>query len=226
MVLALGVHLAFASWIQPRGARPKLQKTPLPNLSFWSQTPGESRALYSPVLFALPTPMGFSASLLNQSLHSDPPIQEHADIRSMLQVDERLAVSPPAEVFPSARFRVEDAMKKIPGTPRGPQEGLAASVPTGGLSIRLDGSSDFLARAPASISDLPDAGPRPWLAAFHVDLYEDARAQRVLLVTRPGQGPERDALIRWVYQQAFQAGVPASGTVVLRWTPEAGAAAP
>jgi hypothetical protein len=219
MLVALGLHMAFASWVQPRTARARLQTVSLPDLTFWAQSSGESRALYSPVLFALPTPMGFSASMLNQPLQSDPPMKEQEGTLNMLQVEQRVAATPPPSVFPQDRYQSADALRVLPTA--SPIDPLATRLPeaSAGLSMRYEGTALFRERVPRTVAELPGAGPVPWLAEFYVDLEEDSRVRRVLVESCPVPGPSKDVLIRWLYQQRFQPGPPVSGRVAVQWTP-------
>lgn len=217
MLIAVAMHGAFVALIQPQTLRAQLQAVDLPDLTFWFQSSGETRALYSPVLFALPTPMGFSASMLNQPLQSDPPMKEQAAALNMLQVDQRLVESSSRPVFTQDRFRIENVFTALPAYTFSPQD--QASAKSGGLSVRYEGTTAFRNRAPIEVTDVPNGGTVSWLAAFFVDLEEDGRVRRVLTEVSPERGPGKDVLIRWLYQQTFEPGLPASGRVALRWTP-------
>lgn len=219
MLIAVGLHAAFAAWIQPQTARARLQAISLPDLAFWAQSSGESRALYSPVLFALPTPVGFSASMLNQSLQSDPPMKEQAAALNMLQVDQRRTGSPARPVFPQARYQTAGAWGALPTASAAVQAGTSWPEKFAGLSVRYEGSAVFQERVPLQVTELPGAGPVPWMAEFHVDLDEDSRVRSVLVGISPVRGPSKDVLVRWLYQQRFRPGPPVSGRVAVRWTP-------
>ena len=219
MVLSLVLHLAFGSWFIPQMTGGRAQVATLPGLSFRSQAPGETRALYSPVLFALPTPMGFSASMLNQSLHSDPPIREQADTRSMLQVDDRRASSTPAQVFPDSRYSVETHFQNAPLDTAQVAQSWSAEDSPSGLAVRLDGPDLFRGRGPAEWLVMPDAGPEPWMAGMDVDIDREGRVKRVLLTDRPQNEALKAVLVRWMYRQQFSQGDAVAGQVVLRWTP-------
>lgn len=217
--MAVCLHAAFLSWVQPLAVRAPLQTVAIPDLAFWAQTSDESRALYSPVLFALPTPMGFSASMLNQPLQSDPPIKEQAADLNMLQVDQRVSASPARSVFPQDRYQIAGALEALPTAPSLSRADVETTEKAGGLSVRYEGSALFQDRVPQQVAEIPGAGPVPWLAEFHVGLDKDSRVRSVLMETSPARGPSKDVLVRWLYQQRFQPGPPVSGRVAVRWTP-------
>jgi len=224
LLLSLALHLVFLAWVQPTMSRPPMQVQALPDLAFYGQSSGESRALYSPVLFALPTPMGFSASMLNQSLHSDPPIREQSDARSLLQVEDRIAVLPAPQVFPPSHYQTEQAFGRVPPiSPSGiGRAGLPGQVL--GMSVRVDGDPVFRKRVPTEWAEIPEAGKEPWMAMFRVELDKDSRVRRVFMLERPARGPGADMLVRWMYSQVFQPGLVTSGRVAVRWVPPVGEA--
>lgn len=92
--LAVMLHLALFLAVRPAPGNALAGALVPPNTHYMAQMPGDpsvegidARVLWSPLLFSLPSEMGFSHGLLHKKLPAPPPSSRRAELADFLEVD-------------------------------------------------------------------------------------------------------------------------------------------
>lgn len=104
-VAALVSLLAHGVWLAPRLETPAAgEPGPVPAITAYS---GRESQVWSPILFSLPSSIGFSGAMKQGGINILPPLQSPLDLR------ERLGLNP-SELFPSAELPTLPGASYVP----------------------------------------------------------------------------------------------------------------
>lgn len=233
LALALGWHVLWAVALAPA---PELLSRPpvrVPQLLFApavepsDEDQTDPRAIWSPTLFSLPTPMGFSRSAFDRRAGARPP-----DVPTLAAsyVIERLPAGPAAPLFDRAAplaEQVSGRLFEVGPPPLGP---AAFSPPTNvalpGVQVEFAGELAGRQWASWMLPDMPAAlRRRPWEVTAAVESDDGVRLTHVFLEV-PTAFPEVNQLVEGALRRArLAAGTPvSSGRVVIRSAAPPGAA--
>lgn len=221
MVLAAAWHAAWMVGLAWHGetARPAMPSAP--NLLFAKlpeerEVGADPRLVWSPALFALPSPWGFSRQVFEERIARRPAAGLQA---SMARLRERMHEPPLTDEDRSWRLEEEVAASlfRVPQPPLG--EAVfrrPAGPPTAAVEFMSGWSEDGLEDGP-----LPEGweygGTAPWEVAAFLEVDAAGRVTHVLLET-PSEFPEINrglerALRTWRWKPGAE---PRSGRVVFR----------
>lgn len=230
VVVAAGV-LAWWGWVdlarvRPVAARPDaarmrwLDARPASDASAWHT---DVRAISSPLLFALPTPLGFSRDALAPSgLKPPPPVATVAPMSPYLIA--------PSDVI--ARLERSDLLDQVPLNRLAPWPEPVSSAST---VTRTDGAvilaGTLAGRAPVSKlitlgTNQPALLDQPWEAVAQVRVDADGWIDHVLLEKPTASTNRNAAVVRLLRGVNLGRGGVAEGRVALRYEGRPAGAAP
>lgn len=212
VAISLLLHAAFLAGIDPQTNTAAPPQNP--SAAFWvagggirGNDPGtlvQSRALYSPVVFAFPSEFGFSASVMNRTIRSLPPLPARTIPDFSLALEERpvrrdvrSTVGPPEKDI-ADRFRQPlppDLV--VPGPKQSPAQKMR-------LRVFLEGEGDLSARAPDW--DRSAAPRSAWSGWVQVQVDPDGGVLRAGILESAGERPIAAEWLRWVYRHRFEKG--------------------
>ncbi len=229
VALAVAWHVFWGVWFQaspaPEPARapavPEVSYLPIPDgLASGETISADVRALASPVLFSLPTPMGFSRSALTNEIGSLPPLAVPGDTVAFLErsapTDERIV-----QMGDSLEELMRESGARFPL--RVPEVSALAESSAGatGETIQIEFLGGLAGRRFQRM-DLPDdprvRGDAAWEAGAFVEVDAEGRVRHVLL-EKPSASAKLNgmlvrALLGWRLEKP---GTPHSGRVVFRY---------
>lgn len=221
LVLAILVTIAWhAFWWAWLDVQSPLRRSPplvrsMPQLTYLSLGNereqggfyGDLRKVWSPVLFALPTSVGFSRLERSRDVNLAPSIETPNNITVSFDRSVQRAL----EDKLTSREQLKATVQKTLDTlPLASVEGrvFAASSRLVLPEVRVEYSREVAAAHPHDLF-IPQEpallGQDAWSAAAYIEIGEEGSVQHVLL-QKPSTSPERDAwLVRALYQWRFEA---------------------
>ena len=241
IVIALLLHLAWWLLVEPReepGQAPRPEVTALVYRPVLVQAEGRSagdalQAVWSPILFSLPTHVGFSQSQLERSGMMLPPAEQpldHSRLRDAYAISTRLDPAIPL-ITPAEQANLTRHRLGLDIPHRAPTLSTATASPPAPLHryhLRWCGAitgEDFLQTELAPNLVQNDGAPRE--ATLYIAISEEGIVSRVMLENRSGNTEWDARLVRairsWKGRPANQ---PRSGRVRISFmhranTPEA-----
>ena len=220
---ALSLHLLLFMAVTPSRGLAAGEKPPPPQTRYMLASAGDEasaesdvRTVRSPVVFSLPSAMGFTQELLSNDVRtklsfSQPVKTEHfLEERNVPQyAGERLA---PIGLMISG-------MEKEPALPLAG----AAAEPTHLVASRVVLAPELKSRLVCGIvlpSELNGAVDKPWEVHASISVSEQGAVRHILL-EQPLQSPERNQqILRLLYSLRFKAGEPIESKIDI-YSPEA-----
>jgi hypothetical protein len=229
VALAVAWHTFWGVWLQASPLPAPVRAPAVPDVSYLPVPDGPAsgdalssdvRALGSPVLFSLPTPMGFSRSALTNEIGSLPPLALPGDTVAFLEraapVDERVV-----QVGESLEALMRQSGTRFPlRVPEASALAAPAAVATGEtIQVEFLGG---LAGCRFQRMELPDdprvRGDAAWEAGASVDVDAEGRVRHVLLDNPSASAKLNGMLVRALMGWRLEKpGTPHSGRVVLRY---------
>lgn len=223
--IAVLMHLLLFLALTPAGGYGLAGALVPPKTSYLAQSdsmeepPGEQvRMVWSPVVFSLPTEMGFSRELNAENLRTRLVFSQQAQSESFLNID--LSLPEAATHIDSPSLMLTGACLPDPALPEDPSPGRAVPAAmrrvymTPGLSARLNGE---VALPP----ELNEASNHPWQVDATVSVSRDGAVQHVFLE----QPLESQALnlkvLQMLYGLRFKSGPASAEGAVSIYSPEA-----
>jgi len=223
ILLALVWHGAWAVWLSVANPLPPAARPPAPTVSYI--TPGaeparaEVRQLWSPVLFALSSPAGFSRAVLDGEAAIRPPLNPPSASSNLL---EHLLPLAPAAALPAGRSLRDDAAQRLAGFPDSPPPPSLFPPTTASelnpVQVEFTGG---LAGAEFARLDLPD-NPRArdataWEARLWLE-FDPAGGVRHVFLDPPTESAQLNLYLLHLAQnwRLRNPGGPRGGWVILR----------
>lgn len=235
-VLACALIFQAVWWIglTPRPAESPAPDPAPPRVSLWrlplldgdEHDPAEDPiSLWSPVLFALPSPVGFSRPLMMASSGLRPPVQPPLDASMLLDRPSFVRSDDPAVIldapFPESHPRHRDPGLRPPGRdgfprPVGPRDPVLRVFFSGGLN-----ENDFEERSLPV--DAMEPGTSPWEIEAFLSVDEHGNVNRVILEKRAEDEQINRSITRALYAWRMDSEkAPASGRLRLYLVAPAG----
>jgi len=225
-VLALAWFGGWGLLLQPAGSpapatrvakAPRVTYLPAPAVQGDGATRADLRVLWSPVLFSLPTPMGFSRSAASNEATLRPPLQQALSTPVLLA---RPVPPPAAPLIPPPVANLAGPAPAAPAVPAAPVFTAPPPATSAAWQVLLRGG---LADAAWQAQPLPPA-PADGTAAdveagAQLEFSREGWAQHVWLDAPTASSNVNAQLVRALLQwRCAPAAAPRSGAVVLRAT--------
>ena len=176
------------------------------------------RALWSPVLFSIPTPMGFSRSVLTNEVGVRPPLGQSMGFSNFLERSAQAVPASPLVVVPTLNDIVAEAMKSLTLDEAGSSP--VTPVPAKGEEVQVELLQGLGERTPANMN-LPH---HPWIRgdkAWEIVLYVEFGADGIVRQVFIESPTESESLNAAMAQAAWKLRLdkqeaPVSGRIVVR----------
>ncbi|MCF7848722.1 MAG: hypothetical protein K9M45_07730 [Kiritimatiellales bacterium] len=222
---AVALHLLFfslfraapQSYTQDHPAPPSTGYLFSPTATAAASAAGDARLVWSPVLFAFPSKMGFSRDLLQERLHTRLSFKQEREEESFLVAEDGLLVG--KDAVPVAKLSLSSARRPGPPLPVSPVEPGGSEL----SSRRIYMAPELKSRLKGGVelsADLNKAGWSAWQALADVTVSEQGTVRHVFL-EKPLQPPElNQAVLQTIYRLTFSpAAWPVHGRIEI-YSPE------
>jgi hypothetical protein len=226
--LALAWHAFWGLWLRAAPPPAPLRAPVVPEVTYapiqaapesGGPALADARTLWSPVLFSLPTPMGFSRSALARRIGSQPPLAVPGDTAIFLE-----RPAPSDERVIRVGESVEALMRESPDRFAFHVPDVPALTPTAvstGETVRVELLGGLAGRRFVRM-DLPDEprvrGDTAWEAGAYLEVDGEGRVVHVLLENPSESAKLNGMLVRSMRGWRMEsAGRPHSGRVTLRY---------
>ena len=227
VLLAIGWHGFWGWFFSPADAIPGAAPARTPQVSYMpvhaDGRDGEAlsadiRALWSPVLFSIPTPMGFSRSVLTNEAGVRPPLGQPMMFSNFLERGASSISASPLVTLPPLTDMVAQAVNSL--TPAGAGPSPIDVGPATAEEVRIE-FLQGLARTPPANLKLPRHpwinGDKAWEMVLYIEFDEEGIVRQVF-----AESPtESDTLNAAIVQAAWKLRLepsegPAVGRIVIR----------
>lgn len=214
ILIGLAWHAGWALLLIPRPSPPRTARVAIPALSFLpgpaglhdgADSGGEARTVWSPVLFALPSAVGFSRPMLQQELDLRPPLDPPSKSVMFLKRAESSAAAAATPGTPLADL-VAQALQGAGVLPESsPAFSILPHTPSHGL-VDIELSPSLKGAEPRELPRLEVRrlpANKPWEAVAYVVISASGEMERVLLEEPTPSARWNDLLVRALWQLRF-----------------------
>lgn len=216
-------HAVWWMGLSPRTHHTAIAPPPVPRLSYVpviaahsGTISGDVRALWSPVLFSLPTAVGFSRTVLNQSAGIGPPVETPLPPEVLM---ERVPASGAGAMHPRSMHDPVAVLRRMPEV----RDHLTVPELTSGnrspLQVYALGTDAELLPEDLPLPARKDLGVEPWETEVELVVAEEGWITRVLLMSPPADPAVAQAVSRALYRWRYDPGVSRRLQLVLRFRP-------
>ena len=227
VLLAVGWHGLWGWLFSPARAVSTIAPLRVPQVSYMPVNAdgrdGEAlnadiRALWSPVLFSIPTPMGFSRSVLTNEVGVRPPLGQSMAFSNFLERSALPVQASPLVTIPALNDIVAETIKSLALNETDPSR--VTPVPATGGEVQVEFLQGLAERKPANLN-LPRhpwiKGDKAWEIVLYIEFGEDGLVRQVFVESPTESESLNAALAQGAWKLRLEnPGVPVSGRIVVR----------